>query len=99
MVEVFDEEMIPFAAAIRLLPGRPHISTGYRYALRGYHGIVLRTWLCGGRRFTSRVALREFIDAVTEASNSNTSNGDPIATRSNREADRCIEQTLDEEGI
>ena len=66
---LMDEALISFAAGVRSLPGRPAISTGYRYALRGFRGIRLETIVVGGRRFTSREALRRFVAATTCAAN------------------------------
>ena len=64
---LLDEELIPFAAAIRSLPGRPHISSGYRFITRGSRGVILQTFLVGGRRFCSRRAIHAWIAAVTAA--------------------------------
>jgi hypothetical protein len=69
MPNLLDEELVPFAEGIRSLPGRPHVSTGYRYLFRGCHGIRLETIVVFGRRFTSRQALRRFVAATTAAAN------------------------------
>ncbi len=67
MGNILDEDWIPFAKGIRSLPGRPHISTGYRILSKGTRGVFLETILVGGRRYTSRQALRRFVEAVTAA--------------------------------
>jgi hypothetical protein len=72
MSDILDEDLVPFAAGIRLLPGRPHISSGYRFISRGCRGIRLQTVVVGGRRYVSRRALRQFVHDVTVAANGNT---------------------------
>jgi hypothetical protein len=68
MEDLLSEDVIPFAAAIRSLPGRPHLSTGYRYiSQRGCRGVRLESIVVGGRRFTNRQALRRFVEATTAA--------------------------------
>jgi len=67
MANLLDEDLIPFALGIRSLPGRPHISTGYRFISKGSHGVMLETIVVGGRRFTTRQALRRFVANVTAA--------------------------------
>jgi len=58
VAELLDEDLMPFAKAIRSLPGRPHISTGYRFiSSRGCRGVVLETILVGGRRYRSEPKL------------------------------------------
>lgn len=65
MPDLLQEELLPFALAIRSLPGTPHVSTGYRYAMQGIRGVVLETVKVGGKRFTSRQAIMRFIAALT----------------------------------
>src|SRR4051794_29260548 len=97
MPNLLDEDLMPFAAGVRSLPGRPHLSTGYRYALRGFHGVILETMMCGGRRYTSRQALRRFVDAVTAAANRRPQS--PIPTRPSELVDDRVERDLDSAGI
>lgn len=78
MANLLDEELLPFASAIRSLPGAPHISTGYRFAMRGIRGVVLETVRVGGKRYTSRQALNRFIEKVTAATTPNPKMG-PMA--------------------
>ncbi|QDV75376.1 DUF1580 domain-containing protein [Botrimarina mediterranea] len=52
-------------AASATLPGRPHVATLHRWRTRGVRGVRLRTCLIGGRRYTTREWLREFIEATT----------------------------------
>ena len=61
------EDLLSYPQASRECPGRPHVSTIFRWARRGVRGIRLETVLCGGRRFTSRQALKRFHERVTAA--------------------------------
>jgi Protein of unknown function (DUF1580) len=54
------ESLIRLAQAAQELPGRPHLSTVVRWSLRGIKGVRLETVVVGGRRFTSREAIRRF---------------------------------------
>lgn len=101
MSNLFDEELVPFGKGVRSLPGRPHISTGYRYALQGFRGIILETVLSGGRRYTSREALRRFVTAVMAAAASarEAVPATPVARPASARVDEAIEEALDESGI
>lgn len=63
------EELLSLNEARRYFPGRPSLSTCWRWALRGVRGVKLATIVRGGRRFVSRTAIREFITATTAAAN------------------------------
>ena len=69
MPNLLDEDLLPFAQGVRSLPGRPSVSAGYRYIGRGCRGVHLETIVVGGRRFTSRQALRRFVAGTTAAAN------------------------------
>ena len=102
MADLLDEDLVPFAHAIRSLPGRPHISTGYRFiSARGCRGVVLETILVGGRRYTSRQALRRFVAAVTDSANWRSMPTPTSPQPANRRArmDANIERKLDQAGI
>ena len=100
MPELIDEELIPFSAGIRSLPGRPHISSGYRYITRGIRGVVLESIVVGGRRWTSRQALRRFIAAVTAAANQSSDRAaSPAVKPKVTLVDETIERDLDAEGF
>ena len=61
-------EYLPCPVAFERETGqRLHTSTFHRYRLRGLRGIRLRTWLIGGRRMTTRAAVRRFLDDVSDA--------------------------------
>lgn len=102
MADLLDEDLVPFAKGIRSLPGRPHISTGYRFiSERGCRGVVLETILVGGRRYTSRQALRRFVAAVTVSADRRSTPTPTTPPPANRRArvDAGIERKLDEAGI
>lgn len=61
MIDPRSEDLLSLREACAALPGRPHISTIHRWRLRGVRGVRLETILVGGRRFTSRTAIADFI--------------------------------------
>jgi hypothetical protein len=61
------EELLSFAEAAKRLPGRPHLSTIFRWVSNGVRGRILETLTIGGRRYTSRKALERFCAASPEA--------------------------------
>ena len=90
-------DYLTLSQAAKTLPGRPHLSTLHRWRQRGVRGIKLQTALVGGRRYTTRAWLDEFIDAITAAAD-----GDARAVRSSRRRERDIaaaERELEEAGI
>ena len=64
------ENLISFAAASRLLPGKPSPCTMWRWHTHGVRGVKLATNMVGGRRYTTREALEAFIAATTAAASS-----------------------------
>lgn len=65
-------ELIPFATATHLVPGRPNISTLWRWARRGVRSrggsrVRLKHVRLGGRLFTSSAWLGEFGEALAAA--------------------------------
>jgi len=56
------ENLITLTQATKILPGRPNVSTVWRWATHGCRGIQLETMKIGGRTFTSREALQRFAD-------------------------------------
>jgi hypothetical protein len=63
MFDLFEEDLISLAEAGRALPGRPHVSTLWRWVTHGIgpERTRLETVSVGGRRYTSRQALRRFV--------------------------------------
>lgn len=73
MIDIRNEELVPFPDAPKHIPGRPHIATVHRFRLRGSHGKKLESVKVGGRRFTSIEAIQRFVEAVTAAAD-----GEPV---------------------
>ena len=67
MSVTLNEDLISLSQAARELPGRPHLSTIWRWTTRGVRGVVLETLVVAGRRFTSHEALQRFVAATTAA--------------------------------
>lgn len=62
------DQFLSLSQASALLPGTPHLSTLHRWRLRGIRGAKLRTTLVGGRRYTTKSWLQEFLDACSSSS-------------------------------
>ena len=93
MVDIQHEEIFSLPQAARSLPGHPHVSTIYRWRLRGIRGVKLETFLIGGRRFTSREAIERFTERITAVAN-----GEPSPKRTNRQRGAAISQAERELG-
>ncbi len=63
MIEIRSETVIPLAEAPKHLPGRPHVSSLYRWCQRKRR--PLETVKIGGRVFTSLEALDRFAEQRT----------------------------------
>jgi hypothetical protein len=67
MIDIVNESLVSIPEASRLIPGRPHLATIYRWMARGVRGIKLETCLIGGRRFTSQEKVQLFVEHLTAA--------------------------------
>jgi hypothetical protein len=63
----FSETFIPISQASELFPGRPHISSIWRWIRRGIRGRRLEAVRCGGRTFISKEAIARFLVATSTA--------------------------------
>lgn len=63
MIDFTVEEPIPITSAPSHIPGRPALSTTWRWILVGIRGRILDSGMIGGRRYTSREAIRRFLAA------------------------------------
>jgi hypothetical protein len=79
-----NETLVTLTQASQMLPGRPHVSTLWRWCKRGVRGVRLETYVVGARRFTSTEALQRFAAATSAAANGEAA---PIRTPSQRERD------------
>src|SRR4051794_33153890 len=71
MIDSTLETLISLADAAKAVPRRrrgrkTHLSTLYRWATVGVHGVVLETLQCGGSRVTSREALQRFYESLSQ---------------------------------
>jgi Protein of unknown function (DUF1580) len=64
MVDIDNEQLIPFSKATHLLPGNPSYPTLHRYVFKGRHGVKLESVIICGRRYTSRRLYIEFVERV-----------------------------------
>jgi len=68
MIDIHTEYLlrVPTEAA-KHIPGRPHVSTIWRWYRRGIRGIKLEIIRIGGRPYTSRQAIERFVERTTAA--------------------------------
>ncbi len=60
------EDVLSMSEAAQEIPGRPHVSTLWRWAHRGLKGEKLETLKIGGRTVTSRQAITRFFDRTND---------------------------------
>lgn len=65
MVDFDTDNAIPIVIVCKIVPGRPNLSTVYRWMNRGVGGVRLETFRAGGKRFTDRAAIERFIAACS----------------------------------
>lgn len=61
MIDFSIEQPIPISSAPSHIPSRPGKSTVWRWILVGIRGRILESGTIGGRRYTSREAIRRFL--------------------------------------
>jgi hypothetical protein len=93
MIDPTTETLVSFADATKLIPGQPHLSQIYRWAMRGLRGVRLEWIRCGGKRFTSREALQRFYSRLTLADGGESSLATPaVRKRQKQSAERELVQ-------
>jgi hypothetical protein len=65
-MKILSRNAITLSQAAALLPSNPHVATLYRWSQRGINGYRLVTWKCGGRRYTSKDELENFLIATMD---------------------------------
>jgi hypothetical protein len=60
------DKTLSLRQAAELLPGKPNRSTMHRWAHHGVRGVRLATILIGGRRYTTREAIEQFVAALSK---------------------------------
>ncbi len=82
-IDPLSDDLITIDEAAKLVPGRPHRHSVYRWSLYERRGHKLETVLVSGRRYTTRNALREYLQNVS------TPTGDPRTYRGRVNATRA----------
>lgn len=67
MIDHSTEKLLTLAEAADSLPMRPHVTTLWRWHLRGVRRTKLETILLGGQRFTSEQAIQRFFAKLNAA--------------------------------
>ncbi len=96
-VSLLAEQPLTISQAAKTAPGRPSVSTCWRWAMKGVRGVKLESYVRGGRRFTTADALQRFIYRTTAASDGNADGLSPTESR-RREIDTA-EAACREAGI
>lgn len=70
MIDITNENLIRICDVPRRLPARPsgrriHVSTVYRWIMRGVRGVCLEVIRVGGTTYTSAEALQRFADHLS----------------------------------
>lgn len=87
VVDVTTGEWLTLTQAAKLLPGRPHAATLWRWRTSGCRGVRLQTLLVGRRRLVNREMLAEFTAALTAAAD-----GTVVPPQSTRQRKAAIEK-------
>jgi hypothetical protein len=98
MIKILSESLIAIGKVPSQLPGRPHISTIWRWINRGCRGVRLETILIGGKRYTSLEALQRFVEATTVAAERSPANTAVTAPSRRRDIGKANSE-LDAAGI
>ena len=95
MIDIATEQVISLTEATKRLPGRPHLSTIWRWFARGVRGQKLETVIVGGRRYTSVEAIDRFVAATSAAPGTST----PTPPRDRARRQRAAAAACDAAGI
>lgn len=98
-IDIYSETMVPISEAPRHFPGRPNISSVYRWFQRGSRGARLETIVVGAKRYTSMEAIQRFVDATTANSPGASVPPSRPTSRQREAAIRRAERELDAAGI
>ena len=97
MIDIESEQLLSLSEATKHVPGRPHISTLWRWATKpNRYGVILETVVSGGKRLTSREAIKRCVEATTAAAN-----GTTVKPSTTKQRDRIAnaERELDHFGV
>lgn len=101
-IDLSSETPLSLSEAAASCPGRPNITTIWRWCLRGCRGVRLESFVRGGRRFTTAEALERFIAGTTAAADSRNSwpaTPSPVPTRTRRKEIAEAERFCESAGI
>jgi hypothetical protein len=98
-IDIHTETIIPIAEAPKHFPGRPNVSSVYRWFGKGSRGARLETIVVGAKRFTSIEAIQRFIERTTANSPGASSPAPRPTTRQREAAIRRAERELAKAGI
>lgn len=98
-IDIRQETLIPLHEAPQHIPGRPNLSTLYRWFQRGARGARLETIVAGTKRFTSIEAIERFIERTTANSTGASLPTSHPTSRQREAAIRRAERELAEAGI
>jgi hypothetical protein len=93
-IDIVNEQLVSLAEASKLVPGRPHISSIFRWMGNGVRGVKLESCLLGGRRYTSVEALERFAARTTAAAE-----GHSLPTRTSKQREQAIQKAERELGV
>jgi len=94
-IDYENEELLTVTQAAKQMPTRPAVRTVWRWMQEGCWGTKLESVLIGGRRLTSREAIRRFITATSESIEAKK----PEMSARRRQAIERAERELREAGV
>ncbi len=98
-IDIHSERVIAISEAPQHFPGRPNISSIYRWFGKGCRGARLETIVVGAKRFTSVEAIQRFIERTTANSPGASLPPSRPTTRQREAAIRRTERELARAGI
>lgn len=98
-IDIRTETIIPINQAPRHFPGRPNVSSVYRWFGKGSRGARLETIVVGAKRYTSIEAIERFIERTTANSPGAALPPSRQTSRQRETAIRKAERELAEAGI
>ncbi|MBI1348803.1 DUF1580 domain-containing protein [bacterium] len=89
-IDIDSEELIHFPEARSEFPKRPCMQTMHRWRLSGIRGVKLESILVGGLRYTSREAVRRFIERLNADDTSPRETEAAVKSRRQRQAEAAM---------
>ena len=83
-------DAIPLTKVPDFIPGRPNISTCWRWASKGVRGVKLATIIIGGRRYVTLAALEDFLESLNTDTPATKNDTDADMARRAREASHAL---------